>query len=73
MKLSPKLNCPSRRGARLVPGNMLQKECRNFVPKGKVMVLGFSTFSFACLDCGYLGVCLSEEDRYDLEKKVKDA
>jgi len=45
----------------------------NFVPKGKLMMLGFATYTAACLDCGYLTACLSEDDRSDLEKKVRDA
>ena len=54
----------------LVVGN---KGSGNFVPKGKLMMIGFATYAVACLDCGYLGGSLSEEDRSELEKKVQDA
>jgi hypothetical protein len=71
MKAIPaKLRCPSCHGDRLVLGN---KGSGNFVPKGKLMMVGFATYALACLDCGYLGGCLAEEDRYELEKKMRDA
>jgi len=68
--ISPKFRCPSCGGNRIVIGN---KGNWNFVPKGKLMMLGFATYTAACLDCGYLTACLSEDDRSDLEKKVRDA
>jgi DNA-directed RNA polymerase subunit RPC12/RpoP len=67
--LSHKFRCPSCRGERLVLGN---KGKGNFVPKGKLMMLGFATYAIACLDCGYLGGALTEDDRSDLEKKVQE-
>jgi len=45
----------------------------NFVPKGKFMMLGFTRYAVACLDCGYVGDSLTEKDRAELEKKVRDA
>ena len=45
----------------------------NFAPKGKFMMLGFATYAVACLDCGYVGTSLTEEDRCELDKKVRDA
>ena len=68
--LSPKVRCPSCQGSRFVLGN---KGSGNFVPKGKLMMVGFATYAVVCLDCGYLGGSLTEEDRYELEKKVRDA
>jgi hypothetical protein len=72
MKISQKLVCPSCRGLRLVLGNR-EVGANNFVPVGKVMVVGFKTYRMACLDCGYIGTCLGEAERCDLERKVRDA
>ncbi len=69
-QISSNLRCPSCQGSRLVLGN---KGSTNFVPKGKLMMVGFATYALACLDCGYLGGTLTEEDRHDLEKKVAAA
>ena len=44
-----------------------------FRPMGTPMFLGFQTYRVACLDCGYVGSCLSEDERSGLEKKVRDA
>ena len=42
---------------------------RLFRPMGRPMFLGFQTFEVACLDCGYVGTCLSEDERVALEQK----
>ena len=39
-----------------------------FRPMGKPMFLGFQIFDVACIDCGYVGTCLSEDERAGLEK-----
>ena len=44
-----------------------------FRPMGKPMFLGFQTYRVACLDCGYVGTCLSEDERAGLEKKLRKA
>ena len=44
-----------------------------FRPMGKPMFLGFQVFDVACLDCGYVGTCLSEDERAGLEKKLRKA
>jgi hypothetical protein len=44
-----------------------------FRPMGKPMFLGFQTFDVACIDCGYVGTCLSEDERAGLEKKLGEA
>lgn len=44
-----------------------------FRPMSKPMFLGFQTFDVACLDCGYVGTCLSEDERAGLEKKLREA
>ena len=51
--LSPKLTCPSCKGNNLVAGTFWEKTFRNFSPKGKLMMLGYSPLSFVCRDCGY--------------------
>jgi hypothetical protein len=44
-----------------------------FRPMSKPMFLGFQTFDVVCLDCGYVGACLSEDERSELEKKLRKA
>ena len=44
-----------------------------FRPMGQPMFLGFQTYCVACLDCGYVGTCLSEDERAGLEKKLGEA
>ena len=44
-----------------------------FRPMDKPMFLGFQTYRVACLDCGYVGTCLSEDERSELEKKLRKA
>ena len=44
-----------------------------FRPMGQPMFLGFQMYRVACLDCGYVGTCLSEDERIGLENKVRDA
>ena len=44
----------------------------SFVPLGKLMLVGYQMCSFACLDCGFIGSCLSEEFRCKLEVKFRD-
>jgi hypothetical protein len=70
--LSSKLACPSCKGSRLVAGTFWEKQFRNFSPKGKMMIMGYSPLSFVCRDCGYLGVCLSEKERGELDAKVNE-
>jgi hypothetical protein len=71
-KMSPNFRCPSCRGSRLVLGQEGGANS-NFAPKGKFMMLGFTRYAVACLDCGYVGDTLTEKDRSQLEKKVQDA
>jgi len=44
-----------------------------FRPIGNWTYLGFQTYDVACLDCGYVGTCLSEDERSELEKKIQNA
>jgi hypothetical protein len=37
------------------------------------MALGYSPISFVCRDCGYLGICLSEKERAELDTKSEAA
>ena len=62
--------CPSCRGSRLVLGQPTSVNL--FRPIAKPMFLGFQTFDVACLDCGYVGTCLSEDERAGLEKNFGD-
>jgi hypothetical protein len=71
--LSPKLVCPSCKGTRLVAGTFWEKAFRNFSPKGKMMLVGYSPLSFVCRDCGYLGICLSEKERSALDAKLNES
>jgi len=38
-----------------------------------MMLLGYSPLSFVCRDCGYLGICLSEKERGELDLKVTES
>jgi hypothetical protein len=42
-----------------------------FRPMGKPMFFGFQAYEVACLDSGYVGTCLSEDERSELEKQLK--
>ncbi len=44
-----------------------------FRPMGQPMFLSFQMYRVACLDCGYVGTCLSEDERSGLEQKVRNA
>ncbi len=44
-----------------------------FRPMGRPMFFGFQTYDVVCLDCGYVGTCLSEDERAQLEKKLQEA
>ena len=44
-----------------------------FRPMGKPIFLGFQPYDVACLDCGYVGTCLSEDESSELEKKLRKA
>jgi hypothetical protein len=36
------------------------------------MFLGYGLLSFVCRDCGYLGICLSEKERSELDSKMNE-
>ena len=78
MNVSTKLLCPSCRGARMVLGQpkatgVLDARDSLFRPMGIPMFVGFQVSDVVCLDCGYVGTCLSEDERSGLEKKLRDA
>ncbi len=50
---------------------ILDASDRLFRPMGKPMFLGFQVSDVVCLDCGYVGTCLSEDERSELEKKLQ--
>ena len=71
-ELSPKLTCPSCKGTRLVGGRFWEKQYNNFTPDGKMMWAGYSPLCFVCRDCGYVGICLSDKERAELDLKVSE-
>jgi len=52
---------------------ILEGSDRLFRPMGKAMFAGFPVSDVVCLDCGYVGRCLSEDERYELEEKLRKA
>jgi hypothetical protein len=46
---------------------------RLFRPMGKPMFAGFQVSDVVCLDCGFVGRCLSEDERSELEEKLRKA
>ncbi len=54
-------------------GNFWEKAFRNFAPGGKMMWVGYSPICFVCRDCGYLGICLSEKERSELDAKITES
>lgn len=71
VNISARMLCPSCQGSRMVLGQ--QELDRQFRPVGKSMFVGFQTYPVACLDCGYVGTCLSEDERAGLEQKMQEA
>jgi hypothetical protein len=73
-KLSPKLSCPSCRGTRLAAGQFL--DASKLAPSWMLPKSKASTYDmtyFICRDCGYLGLCVSETQRAELDANPKDA
>jgi|GEM_PF-7075746 len=73
-KLSPKLSCPSCRGTKLVAGQFLDASKLApswMLPKSKGA--SYSMTYFVCRDCGYLGLCVSEKERAELDANANDA
>jgi hypothetical protein len=69
--LSPKLTCPSCRGTRLIPRKFL--DTSKIVPDWllpKSEGANYLTMYFICRDCGYLGLCVSEKERAELDAKA---
>jgi hypothetical protein len=72
--LSPKLNCPSCRGTRLIPRKFLDMSGIApdwMLPKSREA--NYLMLYFVCRDCGYLGLCVSEKERAELDAKANDA
>jgi hypothetical protein len=72
-KLSPKLVCPSCRGTKLVPGQFLDASKLApgwMLPKSKGA--SYSMTYFVCRDCGYLGLCVSEKERAELDAHANE-
>jgi hypothetical protein len=72
-KLSPKLSCPSCKGAKLVAGKFWDSS--KLAPSWmlpKSTATSYSMTYFVCRDCGYLGLCLTEKERAELDKKASE-
>jgi hypothetical protein len=70
-ELSPKLVCPSCRGTKLVPGQFL--DASKLAPSWmlpKSRGASYDMTYFVCRDCGYLGLCVSEKERAELDAKA---
>ena len=68
-----KLKCPSCGGTDLKIGKIAPYR-HLFIPQGRFMWRGYLSYSFACLDCGFLGHYLLKKDlddmrRYDGKRK----
>jgi rubredoxin len=73
-QLSPKLSCPSCRGTKLVAGKFL--DASKLAPSWMLPKSTGWTYSmtyFVCRDCGYLGLCLTEKERAELDARTTDA
>jgi len=76
MDASKRLLCASCSGARMVLGQpqawseILHAGYGLFRLQGKPALTGFQIYPVACLDCGYVGTCLSEDELPALAKKV---
>jgi hypothetical protein len=57
----------------MVLGQPEFKNAEQFRPMGRPMFVGLQTYPVACLDCGYVGTCLSEDERSELETKLSHA
>ncbi len=78
MDASKKLLCPSCRGFRMVLGQQeagcaFSAGSSLFRPTAKPVFVGFQIYRVACLDCGYVGTSLSEDERSALETKLRAA
>jgi hypothetical protein len=72
--LSPKLICPSCRGTKLAAGKFW--DTSKIVPGwmlSKSKDASYSMTYFVCRDCGYLGLCVSEKERAELDAKSNEA
>jgi hypothetical protein len=71
--LSPKLSCPSCQGTKLVAGKFWDSSKIApgwMLPKGKGA--SYDMTYFVCRECGYLGLCVSEKLRAELDAKALD-
>jgi len=57
--------CPCCHGANLMDGK-LGVHKHTFIPKGRLMWLGYTSKGFVCLDCGFVGHYLDKADIRDL-------
>ena len=64
----PGIACPSCRGLNLVSGR-LGVHRNTFIPTGRWMFLGYGVKGLLCLDCGFLGHCLDQQDVDDIRRR----
>jgi len=72
--LSPKLSCPSCRGTKLLPRKFWDNS--KLVPAWMLPKSNEGQYDmtyFVCRDCGYLGLCVSEKVRAELDAHANDA
>jgi hypothetical protein len=63
-----KRECPSCHGTSLMEGRTGVYK-HTFIPEGQWVWLGYTARAFVCLDCGFLGHFLTEEDVRDLRSR----
>ena len=64
--------CPRCRGEQLVDGTFRARSSTRFTPAGRFMWLGYQVSGFACLDCGFVGHTLNEEQIADLRRRGQE-
>jgi hypothetical protein len=64
--------CPRCRGEQLVDGAFRARSSTRFTPAGRFMWLGYQVRGFACLDCGFVGHTLNQEQIADLRRRLEE-
>ena len=59
--------CPCCTGQNLLPGKYGVHR-HTFCPSGKINWIGYDMTAFACMDCGFVGPYIKDEDMEDLRK-----
>ena len=64
---NPNLKCAACGGRNLAFGSGARGK---FVPRGSKMLMGYTVINFVCMDCCYVGHCLSRDDVEDIRKNA---